>query len=180
MKKLHLSSFSFFSSCHLLISCLHISCVSILIVAACIWEDFFLIVVLSLACIYIQHFVLPCYGTIVSLSGLIQVILAMIKIVFKLFLEKHLVSITYSFVFIKSLTLFLRFRLNLSNSWSMLRLWTRWWSICDFFVRLKQFLSVVSLNEKVDTLMRLISCLFISISSLAEAWRYDVLGLSIL
>ena len=147
MEKLHLCPFSFLSSCHLLIGCLHITCISILIVTACIRENLFFIVVLSLTDIYILQFIFSCYCTIISLSSLIKILLTMVKIVFKLFLEKHFVSITYSFIFIKTACIGLRFKLSLSDSRRMLRLWARRRSILNFFIRRKQFLSVIGLYK---------------------------------
>jgi hypothetical protein len=173
VEELELCAFSFFSCGHLFIGCLHVVGIAILVLAAGVGEDLFLVVVFSFSKVG-GEFGLGVgveVGAGGTVAGSIEVFLAVVEIVFEFFVEHHAVGIADSFVFLGGLSGRGRFETGQGVKFSgcgSVRAVEWGHDIFKLFVGLLEFFLVISLGRSGGTLMRLICCLFLSISSRAE------------
>lgn len=93
------ASFLLLAGSHLFVSRLHVAGVLILILAASIREHFLFVVVLRISNIYGCLFDSLLFA-LVSTSGSLKILLAVVEIVFELFVEDHLVGIANVRIFI--------------------------------------------------------------------------------
>lgn len=81
-----------FACRHLLVGCLHITSILILVITTCIGKHLFLVIVTCIANVN-RSFLRLSFGRLRYASGLVEVLLTVIEVIFEPFVKDHLVSI---------------------------------------------------------------------------------------